>query len=227
MNNGLFYFLSLCIPFCIHSTETLIQHQEHEIWWENALGECATFDTFESWLGDENAPSRSAMRRTVLEKDYRSILDIPCGICMDYYGLKSHGINIQYLGMDITPKLIRLAEQQEIPAVLGSIESIPLSDSSFDLVYARHILEHLSGYELALNELVRVAKREVLIVFFIKPNDSEEDEIKAPLIDGYPIYHNCYSRSRLEERLKAYQKVTSWTWETVSANEEILHLYCH
>lgn len=225
MNSWLFCFSTFCV--CgVYSNETIAPLKEHEMWWEQSLGRDASFETFESWLGDENASSRMAMRRSVIENNYRSILDIPCGICIDYYGFKKAEIAIDYLGIDITPQLVELAKRQDIPVILGSIESIPLSDSSFDLVYARHILEHLSGYKDALKELIRVAKDEVLIVFFIRPNDSSEDLIKLPLIDTYPIYHNGYSKSQLEECLKDHEKVDYWVWENLPTEEEILHIFC-
>lgn len=217
-------FLSL-LSATLQGSESNVSLKEHEVWWENTLEQDTMLETFTSWLGDEDAPSRIAMRRHVLDKRYRSILDIPCGLCIDYYGLKKDGIDIEYLGVDVTPKLVADASQNNIPVILGSIESIPVPDSSFDLVYGRHILEHLADYKQAISEIVRVAKEEALIVFFILPNESSEDKIILPIIDGYPVYHNCYSRSSLEKHLSGYEKIELWTWEKVFEKEEILHIY--
>lgn len=218
--------LSILTASCLYGNEPMIDPKDHEIWWQQALGSNTSFESFAGWLGDENASSRILMRRHVFEKNYKSILDVPCGLCIDYYGLKKNGFEIEYLGVDVTPQLVALAIRNSIPATLGSIEYLPVADNTYDLAYARHILEHLSSYEKAFSELIRVAKKEVLVVFFIPPNETLEDRIKLPLIGGYPIYHNSYSRAKLEKHLSNYNKIKYWDWEKVSDQEEILHIYC-
>lgn len=119
-----------------------------------------------------------------------------------------------------------MKERQNIrPVVLGRIQNIPANDSSFDVTYSRHILEHLDSCEQALTELVRVAKKEVIIVFFINPIEGESDEIVTGWADGYPIYHNRYSKTKIEKFLNLLPKVKKIFWEDVpGTNESLLHI---
>jgi ubiquinone/menaquinone biosynthesis C-methylase UbiE len=106
----------------------------------------------------------------------------------------------------------------------GSIECIPSVNESFDVAYARHILEHLNYYEKAVSELIRVARYETLIVFFIKPI-AEEDRINSTMIDGALLYHNAYNKEKLERFVTSHQKVKEVSWEHVTDKEVLLHIY--
>lgn len=217
----------LCI-FCLNSNvqgEQAIQLKEHQQWWEHNFE--ARGNDFARWLGDVNADSRLGMRRHVKKMGYESLLDVPSGLCVDYYGLKSENLASIYQGLDITPKLVARALELGIHVKQGSIENIPWNDSSFDIVYARHILEHLDYYTVALKELIRVAKKEALIVFFIKPTD-QPDKINSAK-DGSTqfdlLYHNHYNKAALERYISGFAKVNSLAWEHVNDQEVILHIY--
>lgn len=221
--------LFLLVPFVANafcdSPLSVFPTKSHEEWWEGSLDATASYDTFAGWLGDEQAPSRIAMRQYLKNNNYQSVLDIPCGLCIDYFGLKQEHVHVEYIGMDVTPKLIDIATQNKVPVLRASIENIPLSDSSIELAYSRHILEHLDDYKQAVKELIRVASKEVLVVFFIPPLDGDIDQINLSLDRGYPLYHNCYSRNQIESYLKTFDKVKNWKWEKVTAQEEFLHIY--
>lgn len=197
----------------------------HEQWWSNCLESKVSLKLFKKWLGGQNAESRIAMRRHIKEKGYSSILDVPCGLCVDYSGIKEENLPIQYTGLDITKKLVKNATRQGISAVLGSIERIPFEDNHFDICYARHILEHLDSYVLAVPELIRAAKKEVMIVFFLKPTSEAVDKINASPDRGFLLYHNQYSKPKLEEFVLANSKVHRIDWEEVGMTENILHIY--
>ena len=192
--------------------------KNYESWWQKNLENSTQYETFDSWLGDADSPQRKALREHAIARSYSSILDAACGLCIEYDGLKKDGIDIEYQGLDITPKLVERANSRGIPVVLGSIENIPFEDRTFDLAYGRHILEHLEYYELALAELIRVAKKEVFISFFIDPSTAEE--IKLTLCDGGVLYHNVYEKTKLERFILNHPKVRSIEWD-----ESILHIY--
>ena len=105
----------------------------------------------------------------IRQKGYTSVLDLGCGLCIDYMGYVKNGVAIKYQGLEVSQLLVDRAQGMGFPVKQGSIENIPFADSTFDVCYARHILEHLEHYKLAISEMVRVARREVLIVFFIRP----------------------------------------------------------
>lgn len=198
----------------------------YEEWWQKALGNTVSLQQFAEWLGNEQSLSRVIVRTYLKNKKYESILDVPCGLCIDYFGLMIDKIPIRYTGLDVTPQLVKNSQERGIPAMEGSIEDIPFKNSYFDIGYARHILEHLPSYEKAVDELIRVSIKEVLVVFFVKPSaEIEKDDTHLNICDGYPAYHNCYARKKLEDYILANPKVYSIEWREVNEKEEILHIY--
>jgi len=208
------------------SSLSALEQKPHELWWENVLEKEISLEVFESWLGSQNVPSRIAVREHIKQKGYSSLLDIPCGLCIDYFGFQKDGIPIDYLGMDITPKLVNRAQKMNIKALLGSIEEIPLPDKSVEICHARDILEHLDSYEKAISELIRVAKKEVLIGFFIAPSPKKEHRISPAMINNFLLYHNEYSKSLLTAFILNHPRVEKMEWEFVD-KETILHVYLY
>lgn len=216
--------MKICLfIFCCFAAKDVQSVEEHEQWWQNCLENRVSLATFEGWLGNYNSKSRVAMRRHVKEKGYTSILDVPSGLCIDYFGLKHDGIAINYQGVDITPMLVDLAQKQNLPVIQGDIKSLPFEDNQFEICYSRHILEHLDRYEQAINSLIRVASREVFITFFSQPKDTQV--IRSALVDGYLLYHNIYCKLELEQFILSNAKVSKIEWEEVDENEIILHIY--
>jgi hypothetical protein len=218
-------YILLASLFFISLFQSAYAAKDCELWWENNLENTVSYATFREWLGNVNAESRVAMRNHIKKMGYKSLVDVPSGLCLDYWGLKKEEIQISYLGVDITSKLVKLAVDQSIPVIRGSIESLPLSDNQFDVSYARHILEHLDSYERAINELIRVGRKETLIVFFIKPEIDSPDQIKPCVIDGYVIFHNIYNKTNLEKFVLSNPKTSKIEWEDVNDKETILHIY--
>ena len=196
----------------------------YELWWENSLGSQVSMQTFSSWLGDINVPSRVAVRKYLKAKKYSSILDIPSGMCIDFFGFKHDNIEIDYYGVEITPKLVCYGKKLGINVVLGSIEKIPMHNSCLDVCYARHILEHLDYYHKAISEMIRVAKKEVIIVFFIKPNN-RPDHINYYEKNGYELYENHYNQQKIEKYVASLAQVDYFEWEQVKWREKSFHIY--
>lgn len=168
-----------------------------------------------------NAPSRLKARAYIKKINYVSILDIPCGFCTEYSGLINDHIVIDYWGIDIAELLIENAQKQGIKALCASIEAIPYSDLSFDLCYARHIFEHLAYYQKALSELIRVARKEVIIIFSLKPHNNPDI---IQLLYG-KFYYNCYNKQQLEHYIFRHKKVRQILWDDINEVEVILHIY--
>lgn len=199
--------------------------EKHEQWWEFECIKKSQYEQFAKWIGDEKEISRILAREHIVAHNYQSILDVPCGLCVDFDVLKKNNPQLNYQGMDITSSFVVRAKNLNIPVLQGKIQKIPFPDSSFDIAYSRHILEHLDSYQEAIKELVRVAKKEVLVVFFIIPTNNVDDRIVSPVIDGYPIYHNHYSKTKIESFLLTLSKVKRFTWQTVANTTEcILHI---
>jgi len=186
-------------------------------WWNKNLPH--DLANFEKSIGDCNAVSKVYVRKYVREKNYKSILDAGCGLCSEYVGYKNDGYDIDYLGVDFCDYLIDQAKTKSIPVIKSSIESINLLDSSKEIVYGRHVLEHQSYYEKSLNEFIRIAQKEVIIVFFIWPTN---EKINYDAVAN--LYNNQYDLCKLTYFLLYNPKVNSVQFEKLEY-EIILHIY--
>lgn len=168
---------------------------------------------------DHAAESKVYARRLVEAMDHRSILDCGAGLCSEYDGYREDGYEIDYQALDQSAEFVKMAQDRCIPVTEASIEDIPHEDGEFDAVYTRHVLEHLRGYERAIAEMVRVARKEVIIVWSIPPHDENApDEIT--MNDG--LYHNSYNRAKLEEYILSLPGVLMFDWTPLGNHETIL-----
>lgn len=199
--------------------------KEYEKFWEYKSRDKAMMEEFARWWGNENAISRILVRLHILHKEYKSVLDVGCGFCVDYYSFKKSCPEMEYLGIDMASSFVTLAQERGVPILMGKAQNLPCEDSSYDVVYARHLLEHLDSYQDAIKEMVRVAKKEVLIVFFSSPEKSFDDKGGMVNLSGYSVYQNRYSKPRMGLFLKTIEKVKSFSWQEVKNKDEvILHI---
>ncbi len=194
-------------------------------WWDANFDQAVSKETLISWWGDQQAPSRVALRHHITQKEYHSILDVGFGLLTDYDGFKQTGMHIDYHGVETSQKFYQRALNLGVPVSLASIEALPFDNLHFDLTYARFVLEHLPSYKRALLELIRVAKHEACVTFFLKPLDRPRDHIHQVNENGYSLYHNSYSRPHIEAFLHKHPRVQTIQWEPLNQQEELLHVY--
>lgn len=195
----------------------------YEQWWEDNVN--TGYMQLISSIQHYNAHSRILMRRYIQKKGYKNILDVGCGIGTEWIGFKHDHMNIEYQGVDITPSLVHSAQQAGINVIESSIFKIPFLNETFDIAYTRHVLEHLPSYEGAIDELIRVACREVLIIFFIKPHEHNANYINLIPFQGSLLYNNHYSKKKLSEYIHANKRVDYCVWESLNMQEDMLHIY--
>lgn len=193
-------------------------NKNYETWWENNLGSekylhngqwynSPTVTSFESWMGDHNSPDRVKVRSLFVE--YNSLLDAGCGAAPEAQAIDYN----KYTGMDITQRLVDYNISRGIKCVKGSLNNIPFEDNAFDIVISRHVTEHMSSIENPLNEMIRVAKKQVLISFFIKPEYTDHHRISLDNANTeWEIYHNRYSQTLIEKELSNNPKVLEFNW---------------
>ncbi len=195
-------------------------------WWDSFASEEAGLDELETWLGGVDHPSRVRIRERIAECHYESCLDVGAGLGLDYVGLQNISYDLRYQGVepseamrDAAQRVAERFELDEIPIADGAIDAIPFADSEFELVYARHILEHLPQIEGPLIEMIRVARLEVIVVFFMRPG--AEDYLLRER-DG--LWQNVWSKQRIDAVLAAHEKVEVSFYETLGT-EVLLHAY--
>jgi len=99
------------------------------------------------------------------------VLDVGCGEGSMYDYLKDTDLN--YRGIDISKKALNKFKKYhpEVDVQCASCFDIPFSDNFFDTVFCTMFLEHLhpEEYPKAIREMVRVAKKQVIIGWFRAP----------------------------------------------------------
>ena len=189
-----------------------------QTWWDNNLSDTQKFNEYLGWLGNENAESRVFIRENIKDLEIKSIADFGCGPCVEYNALTSDGYEFDYLGIDSCVHLKELNESKGINFLQAAVEKTGLEDNSYELSYSRHVFEHLPTYKDALKEMIRVASKYVVHIFFIKPNDEE----KIDHWEQENLYHNHYKKTDIETYLKRNKKVKSFEWLDINDSENAL-----
>ncbi|MFH1590546.1 MAG: class I SAM-dependent methyltransferase [archaeon] len=143
---------------------------------------------------------QSIIKREKTNGKIYTMLEIPVGMGSDaeHYFSK---MNVDYTGMELNHRQVTI-NRKRLPGinfVQGNILKLDSPDASYDLVYSRHIFEHLSlkAMNIAINEVLRVAKNNAVLVFFSM--DDISDHINVPIRQ----YHcNLLSKSKIEHYLK-------------------------
>lgn len=113
-------------------------------------------------------------RKLIVEKSRigKTVLECGCASCVDYDHFKDSGM--KYIGIDITLNFIEAAKRlnPEVDVRQGNIIDLKFKDESYDTVYCRNVLEHLNPGEWteAIKEMWRVARKQILMGFFIIPD---------------------------------------------------------
>jgi len=93
-----------------------------------------------------------------------TILDVGCGRGYILSEIIKSNPNARCTGVDFTPPDIHNENGIHIDIKQADINNLPFADNSFDMVICTHTLEHIREPQKALSELIRVAKRRLVIV---------------------------------------------------------------
>jgi SAM-dependent methyltransferase len=116
----------------------------------------------------------------------QTLLDLGCG---PTGGLLMHIPDLRYFGSDFVHEYLRpLQKQHGQERAFGfatrgwtasALESIPFADNSFDVVYARHSLEHTADQDNTLKDIRRVLKPGGVFIFCVpsRVDDTEPTHI--------------------------------------------------
>ncbi|MFZ2152141.1 MAG: methyltransferase domain-containing protein [Minisyncoccia bacterium] len=152
-------------------------------WWDTELKKKSSLDALLKNLGDENAPSRVAAHYLAQQIGVKTMLDVGCGPALDRW----LNTEIAWHGCDASKLLVEYNAARHVEVDLSGAEQLPYYKETYDLVYSRHLWEHLPHYSGALKEACRVAKQAVMIVFFRVPGLTETIQVK------WGAHYNDYS----------------------------------
>jgi len=187
-----------------------------EVLYKRAIGE---FPEMES--------SKAAARRLKpLIQTGDHLLDVGCGAGHYYTSFKREiGDAFNYTGMDQTKNYIELgkkafANEQNVQFAEASIFDLPVADQSFDIVVCNNLFLHLPSIAKPLSELIRAAKRHVIVrtligdrSFYIKESGILGDEFNDQGEPKEYHNHNIYSRAYIDYLISGESRVASHNYE--------------
>ena len=106
---------------------------------------------------DLNEKSINLMLKSI-DKSAKTLLDVGCG--KGYFLERAKHLNLELTGCDIVDKL----QFSDAKLVQGFVEKLPFDNNTFDVVTCSHTLEHIIKESVAVEELLRVAKRQLIVV---------------------------------------------------------------
>ncbi len=94
-----------------------------------------------------------------------TVLDVGCGEGFIMHELTKNGIGAKIEGIEFSKEAISLGKKlfPNLKIRQGSIYNIPFNNKTFDLVVCTEVLEHLDNPQKALKEILRVAKRSIIV----------------------------------------------------------------
>ncbi|MFE7318744.1 methyltransferase domain-containing protein [Streptomyces sp. NPDC057555] len=107
-----------------------------------------------AWLADEELLAQHAQLCDVPPD--AKMLDVCCGSGVVGHAFK--GRVGEMVGLDITPEMVRLAQNRLDRVDQGNVYDLPYEDESFDIVVNREVLHLLPGPERPVSEIYRVLR---------------------------------------------------------------------
>ena len=110
------------------------------------------------------------------------VLDIGCNDGMAMEALQKLSEVTEVSGIDIDPNKVEKAVKKGLKASEGRLEELPYKDKEFDTVFCSHTFEHAEDGKKAAEEIMRIAKRAVIIVPIEEQTDNAAhyNQIKSP-----------------------------------------------
>lgn len=185
-----------------------------QTWWDDNLS--TRFDEFASWIGSSESISKVFFRKYVKNKQYKSLIDLGCGTATEFFAYGKEYPELSYLGVDSSQFLYDRNTKLGVPMWMSPAEKTGLPDNHSEVVFSRHVLEHQPKFQPVLEEMIRLASKEAIHIFFIPPGENAEHIGYDP---SQNLYHNRYNKSDIEKFLKANEKVQSFEWIEISKEE--------
>ena len=95
------------------------------------------------------------------KRPFRDLLDCGCGTGEILHMLKEDHPEAHCTGIDLTPEMIRIAREKELPDtdfLVGDCETLPFADGSFDVLLCSHSFHHFPEPDVFFKEAFRVLR---------------------------------------------------------------------
>jgi len=194
-----------------------------EVWWDRTIQNVEQAKGYIRGYG-EGVFFPSRMKVLDLIKDGESLLDVGCGPGCEYENIKESKRKIVYKGVDYSLKMIQACRElfPETDWAVQDARILMEDDKSFDTVLLRHVLEFIYPYSVPIGEAWRVAKKRVILVFWIPPQNKGADRISFNEDDD-----KCQANAYDLPTLMAYLKTLTdkiQVWENVGKSNMVILL---
>lgn len=106
--------------------------------------------------------------------------------------------------------------------ILSSAENTGLLENFAEVGFSRHVLEHQPGFQPVLNEIIKLASKIAVHIFFIPPGENNEHI-------GYDknqnLYHNRYNKKDIENYIMSNPKIEKYEWINIENIESALVMH--
>lgn len=169
--------------------------------------------------------------------DGESFLDVGCGGGTTLDAIREIKRNLKYKGTDFIDSRIAWLKEHYPGVEFENEDARHLKelDKSWDVVWSRHVIDHLDGFEGPMDEQCRVAFKRVICVLWYALTDAEEHRINHIKYGDtvYPDeYLNQYSRKRVKEyldkkcterwKLSEYLEDVSWQGDRMGKGQDTI-----
>ena len=142
-----------------------------------------TIDTGALCRGGGNGPFHpSQFRGLSLVSKGESLLDVGCGSGTTAECILKHfkDRDIKYKGIDQVKRHIDWCKKEwpELDFEVQEAKKLKEPDNSWDVVWSRHVVDHVSSFEKTIDEHFRVAKKKVICILWYPFSDTNKHSIK-------------------------------------------------
>jgi SAM-dependent methyltransferase len=179
-------------------------------WSENNL---PVGEAFLDW--NKDMPSRHLTRKLILDwaagGEIQNVLEIAFGGLHEYRAMRKQltELNVSYSGIDWAEHFVTHA-QKEFPECRWTHGDIVrgVSSEGADVVYSQHMLEHLPALEPGFSNMLNLARKKLINIFFIPPKPFPNYEVVN--WEKFPRYHNTYSIGHIETICRTMNFTCKW-----------------
>lgn len=126
--------------------------------------------------------------------------------------LVKHFFGADVMNTDHAAPVCRKAEEiYGIPSVDCNIHALPFEDNAFDIVLCSETVEHVNDYRHAIDELLRITKKVLVITVPHDPIEKVEENIRNNNIGAHINHFDIHTLDYLKERgyVVRYEKTLS------------------